>query len=56
MAVNRAFNGPDGMRDPRQQGMLQDMEHLSDRGVALLARVHHAAGYAELTEEGASSE
>ena len=56
VAVNRAFNGPDGMRDPRQQGMLQDMEHLSDRGVALMARVHHAAGYAELTEEGASSE
>jgi hypothetical protein len=56
VAVNRAFNGPDGMRDPRQHGMLQDMEHLSDKGVALMARVHHAAGYAELTRGDAASE
>lgn len=51
VAVNRAFNGPDGMRDPRRRGMLMDMEHLSDKGIALLARVHHEAGYAELTQE-----
>jgi hypothetical protein len=56
VAVNRAFNGPDGMRDPRQQGMLQDMEHLSDKGVALMARVHHTAGYAELRQEDTASE
>jgi hypothetical protein len=51
VAVNRAFNGPDGMRDPRERGMFKDLEHLSDKGVALLARVHHGAGYAELTRE-----
>jgi hypothetical protein len=49
--VNRAFNGPDGMQDPREHGMLEDMEHLSDKGIALMARLHHEAGYAELTRE-----
>ena len=53
VAVNRAFNGADGMRDPRKRGLLEDMEHLSDKGVALMATVHHAAGYRELTQDPA---
>jgi hypothetical protein len=51
VAVNRAFNGPDGMQDPRERGMFKDLEHLSDKGIALMARLHHDAGYAELTRE-----
>jgi hypothetical protein len=49
VAVGRAFNGPDGMQDPRERGMLKDLEHLNDKGIALMARLHHDAGYAELT-------
>jgi hypothetical protein len=51
VAVGRAFNGPDGMQDPRERGMFKDLEHLSDKGIALMARLHHDAGYAELTRE-----
>lgn len=49
--VGRAFNGPDGMQDPRERGMFKDLEHLSDKGVALIAGLHHEAGYAELAPE-----
>lgn len=49
--VYRTFNGPDGMQDARKRGHFMDMEHLSDKGVALIARLHHEAGYAELTQE-----
>lgn len=49
--VYRAFNGPDGMTDPRDRQLFQDMEHLNDRGIALMARLHHRAGYEELTRE-----
>jgi len=51
VAVGRAFNGPDGMQDPRERGMFEDLEHLNDKGIALMARLHHDAGYAELTRE-----
>lgn len=49
--VHRAFNGPDGLRDLRRRGLLLDREHLNDKGVALMAALHHQAGYAELMEE-----
>lgn len=49
--VNRAFNGPDGLWDLLERGMLVDGAHLNEKGVALMARVHHEAGYAELTGE-----
>jgi hypothetical protein len=49
--VYRAFNGPDGMQDPKERDLFIDMEHLNDRGVALMARLHHEAGYGELLGE-----
>lgn len=49
--VGTAFNGPDGLQDPRDRGFFKDLEHLSDQGIALMASLHHEAGYAELTRE-----
>lgn len=49
--VYRAFNGPDGLRDLRKRGLLLDEEHLNHKGVALMAALHHEAGYAELREQ-----
>lgn len=49
--VYRAFNGPDGLQDPKERDLFQDLEHLSDRGVALMARLHHQVGYDEITAD-----
>jgi hypothetical protein len=49
--VYRAFNGPDGLEDPRDRPLFMDLEHLSDKGAALMAGLHHKAGYPELTQE-----
>lgn len=54
--VYREFNGPDGLQDPRDRGFFKDPEHLSDKGIAMMAALHHEAGYAELTRESADRE
>ena len=49
--VYRAFNGPDRLQDPVDRGLLDvpDLQHLSPEGSALMAELHHEAGYEELT-------
>lgn len=51
--VYHAFNGPDGLEDPVERGLLNelDVQHLDDRGGAFMAELHHRAGYEELTGE-----
>lgn len=49
--VYRGFNGPDRMADLRELDLLKDGEHLNDQGIALMAQLHHEAGYEELTGE-----
>ncbi len=44
-----AFGGPDGTRDPITAGIiLPDQMHLTDKGVAELAKLLHEEGYAEV--------
>lgn len=43
-----AFGGPDGTRDPITAGIvLPDQMHLTDKGIARLAKLLHEEGYAE---------